>query len=202
MSHLRAAHQLYSDLADLPSHRLRSCGAWECPARVGHGGLGCGFEPPRNGREHRMWNPVTAEDPAGMWRPAAIAPFDGMWRAAGQAKRLRCCVQRGCGRCPARTRPWSPIWCSGPSPAARRRLGSVQRSGAAKEASALHRRMRASLPAGWLPFMHAADCSVLLAAVPALGDVAGRASWVFLDGHEDATPMDLAEWRTWRSPCS
>jgi arginase len=33
---------------------------------------------------------------------------------------------------------------------------------------------------------------VLLAAVPALRDVAGRAGLVFVDGHEDATPMDLS----------
>jgi hypothetical protein len=35
-------------------------------------------------------------------------------------------------------------------------------------------------------FVYGADCSVLLAAVPALRDVAGRAGLVFVDGHEDA----------------
>jgi arginase len=33
---------------------------------------------------------------------------------------------------------------------------------------------------------------VLLAAVPAVRDVAGRAGLLFVDGHEDATPMDLS----------
>jgi arginase len=33
---------------------------------------------------------------------------------------------------------------------------------------------------------------VLLGAVPALRDVTGQAGLVFLDGHEDATPMDLS----------
>jgi arginase len=57
---------------------------------------------------------------------------------------------------------------------------------------ALHRRVRSSLSAGRFPFVYGADCSVLLAAVPALRDIAGRAGLVFVDGHEDATPMDLS----------
>jgi arginase len=40
--------------------------------------------------------------------------------------------------------------------------------------------------------VYGADCSVLLAAVPALRDIAGRAGLVFVDGHEDATSMDLS----------
>jgi arginase len=48
------------------------------------------------------------------------------------------------------------------------------------------------LSAGRFPLVYGADCSVLLAAVPALRDIAGRAGLVFLDGHEDATPMDLS----------
>jgi arginase len=57
---------------------------------------------------------------------------------------------------------------------------------------ALHRRVHALLSAGRFPLVYGADCSVLLAAVPALRDIAGRAGLVFLDGHEDATPMDLS----------
>jgi arginase len=57
---------------------------------------------------------------------------------------------------------------------------------------ALYRRVRASLSAGRFPFIYGADCAVLLAAVPALRDIAGRAGLVFVDGHEDATPMDLS----------
>jgi arginase len=40
--------------------------------------------------------------------------------------------------------------------------------------------------------LYGADCSVLLAAVPALADVAGDAGLVFIDGHEDSTPMELS----------
>jgi arginase len=57
-------------------------------------------------------------------------------------------------------------------------------------ADALYRRVRSSLSAGRFPFVYGADCSVLLAAVPALRDVAGRAALLFVDGHEDATSMD------------
>jgi arginase len=57
---------------------------------------------------------------------------------------------------------------------------------------ALYGRVRASLSAGRFPLVYGADCAVLLAAVPALRDVAGRAGLVFVDGHEDATPMELS----------
>lgn len=39
------------------------------------------------------------------------------------------------------------------------------------------------------PLVYGGDCSVLLGALPALGAHAGTAGLVFLDGHEDATPM-------------
>jgi arginase len=39
--------------------------------------------------------------------------------------------------------------------------------------------------------VYGADCSVLLGAIPALLDVVGDAGLLFVDGHEDATPMDL-----------
>jgi len=57
---------------------------------------------------------------------------------------------------------------------------------------ALHGRVRDSLAAGRFPVVNGADCSVLLAAVPALADVAGDVGLVFIGGHEDATPMKLS----------
>ncbi len=42
------------------------------------------------------------------------------------------------------------------------------------------------------PLVYGADCSVLLAVVPGLRDVMGRAGLVFIDAHEDATPMELS----------
>jgi arginase len=81
-----------------------------------------------------------------------------------------------------------------PGPIAQRGVGSglLNEPALLQMIDALHRRVRSSLAAGRFPFVYGADCSVLLAAVPALRDVAGRAGLVFVDGHEDATPMDLS----------
>lgn len=57
---------------------------------------------------------------------------------------------------------------------------------------ALHARVSAALSAGRFPLVYGADCSVLLGAVPALRDVAGEAGLVFVDGHEDTTPLDVS----------
>lgn len=56
----------------------------------------------------------------------------------------------------------------------------------------LYGRVRGALARGRFPLVYGADCAVLLAAVPALADVAGAAGLVFIDGHEDATPMELS----------
>jgi arginase len=57
---------------------------------------------------------------------------------------------------------------------------------------ALYPCVSAALSAGRFPLVYGADCSVLLAAVPALRDVAAEAGLVFIDGHEDATPMEAS----------
>jgi arginase len=59
-------------------------------------------------------------------------------------------------------------------------------------AGMLYSRVRSALAGGRFPLVYGADCAVLLAAVPALADVAGVAGLVFIDGHEDATPMELS----------
>jgi len=51
-------------------------------------------------------------------------------------------------------------------------------------------RVRAALARGRFPLVYGADCAVLLGAMPALADVLGEAGLVFIDGHEDATPME------------
>ena len=56
----------------------------------------------------------------------------------------------------------------------------------------LHDRVRTALGRGRFPLVYGADCAVLLGAVPALASVAGAAGLVFIDGHEDATPMELS----------
>ena len=54
----------------------------------------------------------------------------------------------------------------------------------------LYGRVRAALASGRFPLVYGADCAVLLAAIPAIADALGSAGLVFIDGHEDATPME------------
>jgi arginase len=56
----------------------------------------------------------------------------------------------------------------------------------------LHAAVSGSLAAGRFSVVSGADCSVLLGAVPALRDHAGSAGLVFVDGHEDTTPLDVS----------
>jgi arginase len=54
----------------------------------------------------------------------------------------------------------------------------------------LYGRARAALTSGRFPLVYGADCAVLLAVIPAIADALGSAGLVFIDGHEDATPME------------
>jgi arginase len=56
--------------------------------------------------------------------------------------------------------------------------------------AAVQERVATALGAGRFPFVYGADCTVLLGAVPALRDVAGRAGLVSFDAHEDTTSLD------------
>jgi arginase len=81
-----------------------------------------------------------------------------------------------------------------PGPVPQRAIGSglLNERALLQMIDGLYRQVRASLSAGRFPLVYGADCAVLLGAVPALRDVAGQAGLVFLDGHEDATPMELS----------
>src|SRR5256886_16071612 len=57
---------------------------------------------------------------------------------------------------------------------------------------AVYERVRAALKHGRFPVVYGADCAVLLGSVPALRDVIGKAGLLFLDGHEDATTMEMS----------
>jgi len=54
----------------------------------------------------------------------------------------------------------------------------------------LHAELSAAISAGQFPLVYGADCSVLLAAIPALRDTVGEPGLLFIDGHEDATPTE------------
>src|SRR5207248_9169832 len=57
---------------------------------------------------------------------------------------------------------------------------------------AVYERVQATLKHGRFPLVYGADCAVLLGSVPALRDVIGKAGLLFIDGHEDATTMELS----------
>jgi arginase len=137
---------------------------------------------------------ATAMNTAGRRRPALIGvPFDGMGRAVGQAGAPRALRAAGLSAVAGPDAAVEPDLVV-PGPVRQRAAGSgpLNERALLQMLSALHRRVHALLSAGRFPLVYGADCSVLLAAVPALRDIAGRAGLVFLDGHEDATPMDLS----------
>jgi arginase len=120
-------------------------------------------------------------------------PFDGMGRAPGQAGAPQALRAAGL---PAALGPdvvMEPdLVLPGPVPQRAAGSGLLNERALLQMIGKLYRRVHVSLSAGRFPFIYGADCSVLLAAVPALRDVAGQAGLVFVDGHEDATPMDLS----------
>jgi arginase len=59
-----------------------------------------------------------------------------------------------------------------------------------KMVTALYAEVSDSFSAGHFPLVYGADCSVLLAAIPALRNAFGEPGLVFIDGHEDTTPID------------
>ena len=140
-----------------------------------------------------MGNPAAAGNTAGKGIDMIGVPFDGMGRSPGQAGAPRALRAAGLSAVFGPGAAMEPdLVLPGPVPQRAAGSGLLNERALLQMAVALHRQVRASLSAGRFPFVYGADCSVLLAAVPAVRDVAGRAGLLFVDGHEDATPMDLS----------
>ncbi|HEY1000450.1 MAG TPA: arginase family protein [Streptosporangiaceae bacterium] len=118
--------------------------------------------------------------------------FDGSGRAAGQAHAPEALRQAGLRAALARRAVPAPDVIVSPPVAARGRLGLLNERALLEMVSAVDDRVRAALAAGRFPLLYGADCAVLLGAVPALAAATGSAGLVFIDGHEDATPMEAS----------
>jgi arginase len=121
-------------------------------------------------------------------------PFDGMGRPGGKAGSplaLRTAGFAGAFGADARLGEDVPV----PEPKPLRGSGSglLNEEALLAMSTSLYARVASCLSAGRFPVVYGGDCSVLLAALPALRASVGEAGLVFLDGHEDATPIELSD---------
>jgi arginase len=118
--------------------------------------------------------------------------FDGMGRPGGQAQAAAALREAGLAAAlGGRASLTQDVIVSQPAPV-RGPSGLLNERALLEMAHVLYGRVRDTLARGRFPLVYGADCAVLLAVVPALADVAGAAGLVFIDGHEDATPMELS----------
>ncbi len=119
-------------------------------------------------------------------------PFDGMGREPGQAgapAALRAAgFEAAFSQRALVTRP-DPVL---PVPRAERgpETGLLNEAALLTMLRGLRAQLGAALTTNHFPLIYGADCSVLLAAVPALRDAVREPGLLFVDGHEDATRLE------------
>jgi arginase len=122
-------------------------------------------------------------------------PFDGFGRVGHQARAAETLRRFGlegafgdyevlCG---------DDLALPSPDPARAPHSGLMNESALLAMVDAIHERVGAALAADRFPIVYGGECSVLLGTVSGLRDVRGRAGLIFVDGHEDTTPLDVSD---------
>lgn len=117
----------------------------------------------------------------GMGRPGAQANAPAALRAAGLLEAVR-----------GRVAEQVDLQLAPPSPQRAPTTGLLNETALVEMVSLVRTQTAEVLGRHHFPLVYGGDCSVLLGAIPALSAHAGTAGLVFLDGHEDATPMEAS----------
>jgi len=121
-------------------------------------------------------------------------PFDGFGRRGHQARAAAALRDAGLERAfGAREVVSQPdLALPDPDPGRADRSGIMNERALLVMVDVLNQRVCQALGGGRFPAVYGGDCTVLLGTVTALRDVASVAGLVFIDGHEDSTPLDVS----------
>jgi arginase len=121
------------------------------------------------------------------------APFDGFGRVGHQARAAEALRDAGLeGAFGDREVGRSDFALPTADPGRAAGSGLMNEAALLALVGALREHVGAALAAGRFPIVYGGECSVLLGAVNGLRDHYGRAGLVFVDGHEDTTPLDVS----------